>query len=142
MDQPNGRHRRPHQSLAAQVWAVAATLLAAALMFVFVPHRPQREQLALPPLPRRRQLAAAPVPAPAPEENRTDEPDESPGPVVRPYMPPPPPPPELRPLIPRPRAPEGDLLATPQAAAPPVPSDPDDLSDLTQAIRTYLAMTR
>ncbi|WP_304452107.1 hypothetical protein [Nocardiopsis sp. YSL2] len=148
MDQPNGRHRRPHRSLAEQVWAVAATFLAAALMFVFVPRRPQREQPALPPLPRRRQLAAAPAPVPIAERDGAGEPDEGPGPLVRPYMPPPPP---LRPLVPRPRAPEGDLLATPPASAPapapaPVtlngPQDPDDLSDLTAAIRTYLAMTR
>lgn len=138
MDQPNGRHRRPHRTLAEHVWAVAATLLAAALMFVFVPRQPHREQLALPPLPQRRHLPAAPVPAPIAEAGEA-EPDESPGPLVRPYMPPPPP---LRPFVPRPRAPEGDLLAGSPAPALRRPGDPDDLSGLTAAIRAYLAMTR
>lgn len=139
MDQPNGRHRRPHRTLAAQVWAVAATLLAAALAFVFLPRQPHREQLALPPLPQRRQLPAAPEPV---AERDEAEPDENPGPLVRPYMPPPPP---VRPLVPRPRAPEGDLLATPSVPAlvsSHRKDDPDDLGDLAAAIRTYLAMTR
>ncbi|GAB2507518.1 hypothetical protein GCM10026982_37590 [Nocardiopsis aegyptia] len=105
-------------------------------MFVFVPRRPRREQLALPPLPQRRQLAAAPVPPPVSEGDGTDEPDEGPGPLVRPYMPPPPP---LRPFVPRPRPPEGDLLA---ASPAPPQDDPDDLSDLTAAVRAYLAMAR
>jgi hypothetical protein len=124
--------------MAEHVWAVAATLLAAALAYVFVPNQPQREQLALPPLPRRRQLPAAPVPAPAAEGDEPEA-DSPPGPLVRPYMPPPPP---LRPLIPRPRAPQHDLLATPPKPAPVTAPDPDDLSDLTAAIRAYLAMAR
>ncbi|WP_082376260.1 hypothetical protein [Nocardiopsis sp. NRRL B-16309] len=136
MDQPNGRHRRPHRTLAEQVWNVAATLLAAALMFVFVPRQPHREQFALPPLPQRRPLPAPHVPI---AEAGEAEPDESPGPLVRPYMPPPPP---LRPFVPRPRAPEGDLLAASPTPALRRSSDPDDLSDLTAAIRAYLAMTR
>ncbi len=60
----------------------------------------------------------------APDEN------ENAGPLARPYMPPRPRP---RPLVPRPRMPEGDLLAAPPGTA-------DDLGDLAAVIRTYLAV--
>ena len=77
-------------------------------------------------------------------------PSEDAGPLARPYMPPRP---EPRPLIPRPRMPEGDLLAAPSRPfhrpAPGTPdhtgepsarSNPDDLDDLAAVIRTYLAV--
>ncbi|GAA1469307.1 hypothetical protein NE857_30920 [Nocardiopsis exhalans] len=79
--------------------------------------------------------------------------DEDAGPLARPYMPPPP---EPRPLVPRPRMPEGDLLAAPPrtphrtapgtpgraggASARKAPNAPDDMDDLAAVIRTYLAV--
>lgn len=79
--------------------------------------------------------------------------DEDAGPLARPYMPPPP---EPRPLVPRPRMPEGDLLAAPSraphrtapgtpdraggASARKDPNAPDDMDDLAAVIRTYLAV--
>lgn len=78
---------------------------------------------------------------------REAAPEEDAGPLARPYMPPPP---EPRPLVPRPRMPEGDLLAaplqTPRRPAPGAPdhtgnpSAPHDLDDLAAVIRTYLAV--
>lgn len=172
MHQPSGRHRRPRRTLAGQAWAIAAALLAAALTFVFVPHTPRRERAALPPAPDRPRLPAAPEMTPAPTRlahepgcfpdrrawatstrdtstrwaNGYREAAPDAGPLARPYMPPPP---EPRPLVPRPRMPEGDLLATPlrtpHRTAPDTPdhkgnpSGPADLDDLAAVIRTYLA---
>ncbi|WP_435111380.1 hypothetical protein [Nocardiopsis synnemataformans] len=63
-----GRHRRPCRSLAGRVWALAATVLAMALAYVFVPERPRRERVAITPPPRSRELPPVPrrpvVPAP------------------------------------------------------------------------------
>lgn len=147
----------------------------AALAYVLVPPTPRWERTALPPAPDRPRLPAAPKPPPAPtrlahepgvfpdrrawvasardtsarwaDGYREAAPDEDAGPLARPYMPPPP---DLRPLVPRPRMPEGDLLAAPLRAphrpAPGAPDHtgnprvPDDLDDLAAVIRTYLAV--
>ncbi len=134
-----GRHRRRHRTVAAQVWAVAAALLAAALTFVFVPHTPKRPRPPLTPTPptgARTALLSVPEPhGPRPQRERRapveePDPDQVWGALVRPYMPPPP---VQRPPVPRPRrAFEGDLLAA-------VPrQQPDDMADLAEAVRTYL----
>ncbi|RKS05957.1 hypothetical protein DFP74_1575 [Nocardiopsis sp. Huas11] len=139
MNQPSGRHRRPSRSLAEQVRRVAATVLAAALAYVFVPRTPRRQRPALGPAPERVRLPAARK-APTAPVRFAPASDEDPGALVRPYMPPfPPPLPQARPLpVPRPRPSEGggDLLATPG------PRPPDDLGDLTAAVRAWLDMTR
>lgn len=164
MRQSSGRHRRPHRTLAGQAWAIAATLLAMALTFVFVPHSPKRERTMLPSAPDRPRLSAVPA-TPTPTRlarepgafpgrrawaasaqdtsvrwangYREADSDEDTGPLVRPYMPPPP---EAWPLVPRPRTPEGDLLADPpRNPHRPTPEHPDDLDDLAAVIRTYLA---
>jgi hypothetical protein len=150
MNQPSGRHRRPSRTLAERVWSVAATLLAAALTYVFVPPA-DRGVTALGPAPDRLRILAAPEPEPRPTtvpRARRHVADEDAGPLVRPYLPPypaplPPPPPPSRPgppnrppLIPRPRIPEGDLLAAPREESP------DDLGELTAAVRAWLDMAR
>jgi hypothetical protein len=160
MNQLSGRHRRPRRTLAGQICAIAAALLAAALTFVFVPQAPKRALVAIVPMPDRTALPAPPVRTvqgskifPSAQvwsaaadgastrwgsgfrSDGSDDivadvhPDEIAGALVRPYMPPPPP---VRPLIPRPRMPEGDLLQ----AEPAMP--PNDLSELTAAVRVYL----
>ncbi|NYH52218.1 hypothetical protein HNR06_001807 [Nocardiopsis arvandica] len=66
---PNGRHRRPRQSLAGRVWALTAAMLAVALAYVFVPEHPRRprpERTAITPPPRHRE----PPPAPARQDQR------------------------------------------------------------------------
>ncbi|WP_304452141.1 hypothetical protein [Nocardiopsis sp. YSL2] len=137
MHQPSGRHRRPSRSLAERVRRVAAALLAAALAYVFVPQTTGRRPPALVRAPERaREAARTTSPGAA---HCAPPPDEDPGALVRPYMPPFPPPPimPVRPLpVPRPRLPEGDLLAAP--ARPP----DDDLGELTAAVRAWLDMTR
>ncbi|MFI6575381.1 hypothetical protein ACIBFB_06240 [Nocardiopsis sp. NPDC050513] len=127
-----GRHRRRHRTLAGQLWALAAAALATALAFVFVPDPPMREPAAItpppePPRPQTPDTSTSSAQELAGPEN--DDPDETGGALVRPYMRPRPP---GRPLVPRPRPPEGDLLAAPTDRAP------DDLGDLAAAIRTYL----
>jgi hypothetical protein len=162
MQQPSGRHRRPRRTLAGQAWAIAAAMLAAALAFVFVPRTFKRQPAAITPAPERRALPTAALPQHAirdpdgfptaqmwsaateaastrwggsyrlgdPDSVLEDvHPDEVAGALVRPYMPPPPP---VGQLVPRARLPEGDLLE----AEPTSP--PDDLGDLTAAIRVYL----
>lgn len=136
MNQPSGRHRRPSRSLAEQVRHLATTLLAAALTYVFVPPAARRERVALGPVADRLQLPAPSPTTAQPGHGTEPESDDDPGALVRPYMPPYPPPP-ARPLpIPRPRLPEGDLLATPTEPAP------DDFVELTAAVRAWLDMTR
>ena len=128
MHKPSGRHRRPHRSLAAHVRALAAAVLAVALAYVFVPGEPNRRPTALDPAPRRRALPQARTPSDTNDTSaRTGDhpdPDEIGGALVRPYM------------LPRPRVPEGDLLAPPLIDSHA--DGPDDLSDLTRAIRAYL----
>jgi hypothetical protein len=121
MHKPSGRHRRPHRSLAARVWALAAAALAAALAYVFVPEEPGRGPAAIAPSPERRALPRARPPSGTDDVGAHPDPDEVGGALVRPYM------------LPRPRVPEGDLLAPPVTAFPA-----DDLGDLTKAIRAYL----
>ena len=128
MNQPSGRHRRPSRSLAEQVWRLAATLIAAALTYVFVPQTARRQNLALGPAPERLRLPTARTTSTEPARFAPPS-DEDPGALVRPYMPPYPPP------IPRPRLPEGDLLAAPKDQSA------DDFGELTAAIRTWLAVT-
>ena len=123
MPHTTGRHRRRHRTLAAQLWALAAAVMATALAFAFVPGQPRREPVAITPPPEPPRL---PAPRTSPSRAQelaapeNDDPDETGGALVRPYMPP------------RPHIPEGDLLAAPTSEAP------DDLGDLAAVIRTYL----
>ncbi len=128
MPHTTGRHRRRHRTLAAQLWALAAAVLATALAFVFVPGQPRREPVAITPPPEPPRLPAprtSPSSAQELAAPENDDPDETGGTLVRPYMLP-------RPQVPRPQIPEGDLLAAPTSGAP------DDLGDLATVIRTYL----
>ncbi|WP_152486437.1 hypothetical protein [Nocardiopsis lucentensis] len=128
MQHTTGRHRRRHRTLAGQLWALAAAALATALAFVFVPDPPRREPVAITPppepprIPAPRTSTSSAQELAAPDVNDLDEIG---GALVRPYMLP-------RPQVPRPRLPEGDLLAAPTERAP------DDLGDLAAVIRTYL----
>ncbi|WP_152486406.1 hypothetical protein [Nocardiopsis lucentensis] len=119
MHHPNGRHRRPVESLAARLWRLpAAAALATALTYVFTPQTPGPEPRAITPAPER--PALAPAPSVEPVEPDAPEPDEIGGALVRPYM---------LTRIPRPRLPEGDLLAGPA---------PGEFDELASLIRHYL----
>ncbi|MCY9786979.1 hypothetical protein KIK06_24140 [Nocardiopsis sp. EMB25] len=152
-----GRHRRRQRTLAGQLWALATATLAAMLTFVFVPDPPKRERTATSPVPERPRPPAPAVSAAVSEPStsprrvasvdevagyweRDDQveeldsvpefdPEEEWGALVRPYMPPPT---QIWARVPRPRVPEGDLLAAPPQRAP------DDLADLAAVVRTYL----
>ncbi|MEU3310730.1 hypothetical protein [Nocardiopsis sp. NPDC006832] len=128
MQHPIGRHHRRCRSLTEHLWALFALALAAALTYVFIPKA--RERAAIAPAPKRAEIAT-PEPSPPSPEDDYRHPDDYAGALVRPYLASPAPP---TPLIPRPRVPVGDLLAEPE----PEPAPADDLTDLAEAIRTYL----
>ncbi|WP_157982411.1 hypothetical protein [Nocardiopsis sp. FIRDI 009] len=117
MHHPNGRHRRPAASLAARLWQLAAAALATALAYVCTPETPGPGTRAITPAPERPSLAPTPLAEPDAQE---PGPDEIGGALVRPYV---------LPRIPRPRLPEGDLLAGPA---------PGEFDGLASLVRTYL----
>ncbi|MFI6578537.1 hypothetical protein ACIBFB_22365 [Nocardiopsis sp. NPDC050513] len=119
-----GRHRRPHRTVAGRLRSVLAAVLAQALAFVFLPDPPRRAPVATAPPP---DPPRPPVPPAATGESTawdTGDPDEVGGALVRPYL--------SRSPVPRPRLPEGDLLAR----SPGGPTG--DLGDLAAAVRAYL----
>lgn len=133
MQHPIGRHRKPHRSMTARLWALVAAALAMALSYVFVPEYPQRERAAITPPPRTRELPPTPASesAPAQDHHTHDDPDRIAGALVRPYMVSATTSPRV-PAVPVPRVPEGDLLAAPAG------NGADDLGDLATAVRRYL----
>lgn len=137
MENLTGRHRRPHQSMAGRMWALAAAVLAAALAYMFVPAHPGRERAAIAAPPRRRELPPASFerhsgqrPPDFPDDDLPD-PDQVGGALVRPYLSPQISE-QLGPVVPAPRVRGGDLLAE------PAQDDTDDLSDLAAVVRLYL----
>lgn len=131
MQHPIGRHHRRCRSLTEHLWALFALTLASALAYLFIPNPPARAAIA--PAPEGPQ-GSDDVPSPEPStstapevserrENDYLDPDQIAGALIRPYLSP----------VPRPRAPVGDLLAAPGAAAPT-----EEFDDLASVIRTYL----
>ncbi|MEV2276922.1 hypothetical protein AB0I72_15205 [Nocardiopsis sp. NPDC049922] len=128
MEHTTGRHRRPHRTLAGRLRARLATTLATALAFVFLPDPPRRAPVGTAPPPDPPRAPAPPVTTDELAALDTGDPDEVGGALVRPYL--------SRSPVPRPRLPEGDLVAQPTSGAT------DDLGDLAAAIRVYLDTVR